>query len=443
LVLFRSPFLLAMTTLDAPLTETELQLEPVPPPQQMPPARLVSLDAYRGLAMILMASQGLAIPAVARNFPTSSVWQKLSFHTEHVHWMGCSLWDLIQPSFSFMVGVALPFSLASRRGKGQTFAWMLFHALVRSFILVMLGVLLRSLGQYLANPPRSFWKLNFTFEDTLSQIGLGYTFLFLLAWTRPRTQLIAAFAILLAYWVAFVAYPKPADDFDFQKQANLDPKTFGMKSISEFKHPQGFGRHWDFNTNLAAAFDRKFLNWFPRQDGALFMNNKGGYLTLSFIPTLATMILGLLAGGLLRSHASTFKKLLILNIAGLVGLGLGLLLDHLNICPIVKRIWTPSWTLFSGGWAFLILGFFFLTVDITKQRWWVFPMVVVGMNSIAMYVLADGKYFAPLVRDILHVCLGKDLFTGLYAPIYEKGAILLIFWLVLLWMYRKKVFIRI
>ena len=433
-----------MTTLDAPLTETELPLQPVAPPTSAPPARLVSLDAFRGLAMLLMASQGLAIPAVARNFPTSDLWKKLAFHTEHVHWMGCSLWDLIQPSFSFMVGVALPFSLASRRTKGQTFGWMLFHAMVRSFILVMLGVLLRSLGQYLApsSPRPVFWKPNFTFEDTLSQIGLGYTFLFLLAWTRPRTQLITAVSILLAYWIAFAVYPKPADDFDFAK-VNLEPKTFAMTSISEFKHPRGFGRHWDFNTNLAAAFDRKFLNWFPRQDGVAFANNKGGYLTLSFIPTLSTMIFGLMAGALLRSHASAFKKLLVLNIAGLVGLALGLLLDHFNICPIVKRIWTPSWTLFSGGWAFLILAFFFLTVDITKHRWWVFPLVVVGMNSIAMYVLADGKYFAPLIRDILHVCLGKSFFSSLYSPMYEKGAILLIFWLILLWMYRRKIFIRI
>src|SRR6266516_3154485 len=95
------------------------------------PARLSSLDAYRGFVMLLMASEGLGITQVARTFKESNVWQFLAYQTDHVQWTGCSLWDLIQPSFMFMVGVAMPYSLASRQAKGQPFWHLLLHALWR------------------------------------------------------------------------------------------------------------------------------------------------------------------------------------------------------------------------------------------------------------------------------------------------------------------------
>src|SRR5207244_2428039 len=137
------------------------------PRQTAPSARLVSLDAYRGFVMLLMASSGLGIARYVRDaHPAGSLWPLLAFHTDHVEWRGCSLWDLIQPSFTFMVGVALPFSLAKRRAQGQSFAWLLFHAIIRSAVLIWLGIFLRSIGR-----PQT----NYTFEDTLTQIGLGYT----------------------------------------------------------------------------------------------------------------------------------------------------------------------------------------------------------------------------------------------------------------------------
>jgi predicted acyltransferase len=114
--------------------------EPQPPPA-VPAAglshRLISLDAYRGFVMLLMASEGLYIGRVARQLPDSAFWQFLAHQTEHVPWRGCTLWDLIQPSFMFMVGVALPFSIASRRARGQEFSRMLLHALWRSVALIV------------------------------------------------------------------------------------------------------------------------------------------------------------------------------------------------------------------------------------------------------------------------------------------------------------------
>src|SRR5207249_446599 len=113
-----------------------------------PPGRLVSMDAYRGFVMLLMASEGLRIAEVAHaSFPQSPLWQFLAYHVDHVEWVGCSLWDLIQPSFTFLVGVALAFSFATRKARGQSWGQMLRHAVIRSVALVLLGVFLRSVGR--------------------------------------------------------------------------------------------------------------------------------------------------------------------------------------------------------------------------------------------------------------------------------------------------------
>ena len=126
------------------------------------PARLTSIDAYRGFVMFLMMAEALHLAAVAKAHPESDLWQFLAHHQEHVAWVGCTLHDMIQPSFSFLVGVALPFSIASRRSRGQSALVMSTHAFWRAAILVFLGVFLRSIGKP---------STNFTFEDTLTQIG--------------------------------------------------------------------------------------------------------------------------------------------------------------------------------------------------------------------------------------------------------------------------------
>ena len=126
-----------MTEATTPSTTTSTTVLPSEPPR-----RLVSLDAYRGLAMLLMASEGLNLAGVARRaeFQSSRLWQFLGHQTDHVAWAGCALWDLIQPSFMFMVGVSLPFSIAARRARGQTFGHMFLHALWRSFLLAHASV---------------------------------------------------------------------------------------------------------------------------------------------------------------------------------------------------------------------------------------------------------------------------------------------------------------
>src|SRR5258706_11793439 len=127
------------------------------------PARLTSVDAYRGFVMFLMMAEVLKLCQVAAARPESPLWRFLCHHQSHMEWVGCSLHDLIQPSFSFLVGVALPFSLASRAARGQSRRRMVLHAFWRSLALILLGVFLRSMGR-----PQTYW----TFEVTLSQLGL-------------------------------------------------------------------------------------------------------------------------------------------------------------------------------------------------------------------------------------------------------------------------------
>ncbi|KAJ3054958.1 hypothetical protein HK102_011442, partial [Quaeritorhiza haematococci] len=177
-----------MSTEPSPV-EPEAQPMPVvdPDPAVEPTVRLDSIDAYRGLVMFLMMAEALRLGAMARNFPESGVWRFLAEQQDHVEWIGCVVHDMIQPSFSFLVGVALPFSIASRTARGQSRGLMTAHALWRALILILLGVFLRSVGR-----PQTYW----TFEDTLSQIGLGYPFLFLLGWTSRKVQGGALAAIL-------------------------------------------------------------------------------------------------------------------------------------------------------------------------------------------------------------------------------------------------------
>ena len=388
------------------------------------PTRLVSLDAFRGLVMSLMLAERMRLHEVARAFPHSAFWSVIAFNTEHVDWQGCSLHDLIQPGFSFLVGAALPFSIASRKIKGQTFGPMLGHASRRALILIFLGIFLRSLTST---------QTYFTFEDTLTQIGLGYVFLFLLGFTRVRTQVVTLVLILIFFWAAFALYPAPGPHFDYAR-VGVPP---------DWAHNYtGFLSHWNKNSNLSWRFDVWFLNLFPREQPFVF--NEGGWSTLSFIPTLGTMIMGLLAGEWLKGKGSKEQKLRGLVIAGTSLLLLGLVFQWAGLCPIVKRVWTSSYTLYSGGWVLLILAAFYALMEWKGWRRWAFPLMVVGMNSIAVYVMS--WTMANFVDNAVsrHFGWAMSAMAGpTFQPVLHGFAVLLIFWFILFWMYRRKIFLRI
>src|SRR5499427_5895724 len=194
----------------APLTG-RVPAVPQAAPSGIASARNVSIDAYRGLVMLLMMAEVLQLSRVSAAYPDSLFWKVLAWNQTHTEWFGCSLHDTIQPGFSFLVGVALPYSIASRMAKGASFANLFRHALWRSLVLVALGVFLRSMDHRITY---------FTFEDTLSQIGLGYPLLFLLGCYcmrpgRMKWAWMALAVILAGYWLAWAAYPAAPLNFDW------------------------------------------------------------------------------------------------------------------------------------------------------------------------------------------------------------------------------------
>ncbi|MEJ7740291.1 MAG: DUF5009 domain-containing protein [Chitinophagaceae bacterium] len=391
----------------------------------MPVRRIASVDVYRGFVMLLMMAEVLSLESVSKALPGSAFWQFLSFHQSHVPWTWLSLHDLIQPSFTFLVGVVLPFSIASRKNSGASFGNVLTHAIKRSLILIFLGIFLRSLHAK---------QTYFTFEDTLTQIGLGYTFLVVLSYYSQRVQLTILIVILAGYWMAFALYALPGAGFDYV--------SAGVSPGWEF-NLNGFAAHWNKNTNLAWAFDRWFLNLFPCESP--FLRNGGGYATLSFIPTLGTMILGLFAGKTLNAPATPSHKTKIFVITGIALIVTGALIHLTGINPVVKRIWTPAWTIFSGGICYLFLAFFFTVIDVADKKKWFFFLLVIGTNSIAAYVIADGGIRA-FIADSLYIHLGQGydrIFGSAYSTLVGGALVLLFEWLILYWMYKKKIFIKI
>jgi heparan-alpha-glucosaminide N-acetyltransferase len=386
--------------------------------------RVLSIDVFRGFVMFLMLAEAMRLWTLHDAFPASRFWALVAFNTTHVPWQGCSLHDLIQPAFSFLAGASLPFSIASRRGKGEGFSQMLGHAVWRRIVLILLGIFLRSMGH-----SQTYW----TFEDTLTQIGLGYTFLFLIAFASVRVQALVFAAILVGFWAAFVMYPLPPAGFDYP--------SVGVPA--DWPHLySGFLAHFNKNSNLSWAFDLWFLNLFPREQPFRF--NEGGWSTLSFIPTLATMMLGMWSGMWLKSSRTTREKLNGLIVAGVTLTLAGLVLQWLHINPIVKRIWTSSYTLYSGGLVVLMLAAFYGIVELKGWKRWAFPLLVIGANSIAIYVMSwTMEHF---VTESLLTHLGRAPFLMLgapFEPVLRGAAVLLVFWAILFWMYRRKVFLRI
>lgn len=383
-----------------------------------PNQRLVSLDAYRGFIMLLMASGGLGIASLAKSQP-DSVWASIAPYLQHVEWVGCTPWDLIQPAFMFMVGVAMAFSLAKREAGGQGFAGQLFHAVIRSLVMVALGVLLATTA--------SSTQTNWLFTNVLAQIGLGYVFLFLLSRCNNTTVILSIAFVLICYWLWFAVYPPPRVDFPLA--------SIGAKA--EDIMPQPF-TPWSKHTNAAADLDRLLLNELPRSQ--MYVYQEGGYQTFNFIPSLATMALGLLCGRLLRGPRSDWAKVGRLVLWGVLLAVAGWFAGE-YICPLVKRIWTPSWVLFSGGIVMLLLSAFYVAVEMLGFRKLALPLAIVGMNSIFVYLAY--QLSSGWITTTLKLHLGPQIFGGDFGPMIERGSVLAVLWLLCWWLYRRRAFLSI
>ena len=407
--------------------------------------RLFSLDAYRGFVMLVLAASGFGILQLTQLPPAAQVWktlgfldyetwQRIGFNFDHTlwrsdfDWICVSFWDLLQPAFMFIVGVALPFSRARRVAEGQTTFDRVLHVVLRSLVLVLLGVFLASTASK---------QTNWTFVNVLSQIGLGYVFVSMLVGRKFWIQLLALVVILAGYWGLFFSYTPPKD-FDYWS-VGATPGTV---------MPDRFAP-WSKNANVAHDFDVWFLNKFPRLPYEPFTYNEGGYQTLNFIPAIGTMLLGVMCGHLLLGDRRWWQKFLLLVIGGAVCLGLGVLAGQ-YACPIVKRIWTPSWVLFSGGWVIWGLAVCYLLFDVCRLRWLGWPLAIVGMNSLAVYLM--GQLLRPWAErtvqthfgELLNFYLGAEfLADDMFGRVIGPITAVVVFWLIALWMYRQKFFIRV
>ena len=269
--------------------------------------RYLALDAYRGFIMIALAASGFGFPAL-KDHPT---WGVIARQFDHVAWEGAVFWDLIQPAFMFMVGVAMPFAFAARASRGAVFSDNLRHVLARALWLVLLSQVLISIS---AN------KLQFQLINVLSQIAFTYLLSFLIMQMRLSFQAIAAALLLAGHWALFVLFPGPEGPFS---------KT----------------------GNVGQVIDRAVLGY----------NYSGYYVTINFISSTVTTLFGVWAGQLLMK-----KKLKVLCVAMILAFASGLALTPWN--PLVKRIWTASFTLYSTGWVLLMLMAFYWLIEVRRYR---------------------------------------------------------------------------
>lgn len=427
-----------------PVGNTEL-----PSGNSLAGGRLQSLDAYRGLIMISLAFVGFGLSATAQNHlqrdPDSSFWHAVSVQFGHAEWVGCSDWDLVQPSFMFMAGASMAYSYAKRKQMGHSRAQMWRHVMVRAVTLVLLGVFLASNGSR-----ATVWTL----VIVLSQIGLGYPLLFLL-WDRPlRTQLLATGAILLGVWLLFALTPNTGIPLATGNESVGVSAEWAQQYLESVRPP------WHKNANIGHMIDVHLLNWFPRSEPFRF--NEGGYATINFIPSVATMLLGLICGEWLRSNRTSSQKLMLLVGSGLIGLLLGYTLHASGVCPLIKRLWTPSWALYSTGWCCLVLALLYGVIDVLGYRRWSYPLVVVGMNPIVMYCMfmtlrgwvlrALQTHLGPEVTQLqlqfgnTHLNLVPESLresVTRFQPTIEATLVGLVFWLIAWWMHRHRIYVRI
>jgi len=361
-----------------------------------PTKRLASVDALRGFDMFWIVGGRQFVLAFVALF-VSPVPEQLQLQLQHVPWEGFVAWDLIMPLFLFVSGVALPFSISKWRGSGESHYGFYLRVTRRLAILWILGMAVQ--GNLL---DWEFDKIRL-FTNTLQAIAAGYLFavVFLLTLSL-RGQVVVTAALLLGYWAILVLVPIP------NKGAGLlEP--------------------WE---NFALYFDELVLGRFV---------DRGNYTwVLSSMGFAATLMLGVFAGHVLRSDSSENKKLARLLVFAAGCLAGGWLWSYWF--PIIKHIWTSSMNLWAGGWCFLLLAFFYWVIDMKGYRKWAFPLVVLGTNAITVYVAVHLFDFG-LVSDVFIGNLTPRL--GVFGEFLNACGALLVPWLILLYMYKKKTFIRV
>lgn len=366
------------------------------PIQSTVPTRVTSIDFFRGLIMFLLAGEATELYGKLEKSNIGIV-QFIGIQFSHHEWHGLHFWDLIQPFFMFIVGVAIPFAVAIRLKKGDSLENINRHALKRSLLLLFLGWALYFIDA---------GKLVFRFQNVLAQLSVTYLVAFLIKDKSFKFQLAFTLVTLLLIDLAYRFFP-----------------------VEGFNHP------WVNFENLGAWFNNKIEG----------VDKASEWATLNFISTTAHTIWGVLCGKLLLSDKPAAKKIHILLIAGVSALLIGYSLDGLNITPIIKKIATSSFVFASGGWAVLALCFCYWLIDIRKKFISGSKMfIIVGMNSIFIYL-----FFSIGGASLIHRIIAP--FSNLLfsrggentVEIITSLGIWATMWYMCYWLYKNKIFVKI
>ncbi len=361
--------------------------------------RITSIDALRGFDMLWISGGGYFFGSFAKvwdNPLTNTVATQL----RHVEWEGFRFEDLIMPLFLFIVGVVMPFSVAGRVEKGHSRVKLHLHIVKRAAVLFLLGLIMNGL-------------LNFEFDQlrlmgVLQRIAICYLFTALLvANTKWPAQLTVCTALLLVYWALMAIVPVPG---------------FGPGVMT----PEG---------NFAGYIDRLYLpgiitpEWYgPGDSNGL----------LSTLPAISTMLIGVLAGHWLRTQTSGPRKAAFLAVAGVLilitGYGWGM------VFPVIKNIWTSSFALVAGGYSLLLLALFYWIIDVRGYKKWAFFFIVIGMNPLTIYFTQRFIDFTGISNFFV---AGLARQCGSLEPVIVTFAGLMARWLFLLFLYRKRVFLKV
>jgi predicted acyltransferase len=356
--------------------------------------RLVSLDSFRGFIMFWIVGGGaiaVGLQALGHNWFSDN----LIYQLNHSEWEGLRFYDCIWPSFMLMVGVSIPFSYA-KRSLTQTHQQMLFHAVKRFVILMLLGGMRESVS---LGSPRLI-----ELSSALQPIAVASLAAFLLVRKSWKFQAAVGASILVGYLLLLALVPVP-----------------GLGAVS-----------YEKGANLVWAIDKALL---PHRTGeAVFLEGWG--TILSTIPTIATTILGLLLGRLLKSQLTAQRKMAIIATMGVGGLVVGYIVSL--FVPVVMKMWTTSYGVLSASWSVLMFLCFYWIIDVLGYRKWGFVFVVIGMNALAVYLCNTVTRLHEIVGIFAKAPVAA---MGPVGPLFAALAFFAVEWGILYWMYKRKIFL--
>jgi predicted acyltransferase len=391
-------------------TQTIDRTVPVTTESKPTSQRLTSVDVYRGLAvagMILVDNPGS---------DDLAYWP-----IKHTEWNGWTPADLIFPSFVFLVGVSMVFSLAARLRRGESRQRIFLHVLWRTLILIAVGFLVN------ASPILGIDWHAYRFYGVTQRIALCYlAAAILVLWSNWRGQLIALLACLVGYWAILRFVPVPGFGVPGRDIPFMDPER-----------------------NLVAWFDRKLMM------GHLYNQVRDPEGLISTIPAIGTALMGVLTGQWLRSGATPRTKAVRMVAFGILGMAAGMAWNRWF--PINKNLWTSSFVVLTGGFALIVLGLLYWAIEIRNWRGaWTMPFLVFGMNAIVSFVV-DSMVWGPGYTFTVKGANGATLnwHEAAQAKLMSLGlgaanaslaysiAAVLFCWMLLWLLWRKRIFVKV